>query len=201
MTIYLPEYQRLQQQLYFGNGTTKKLAEQLLIRFHDHVVTTSLHTASTLHLRQAAYNHECSVTNRDERGAPEVVDDQVLRHLRHRLGFEFEGGEFASCLHCEKTWTYKELLRAFMRTDPRMTKNYAESVVVDQSSDGIKEAPVSAKPRLLANILQFQMQRGCLVCDTPTTCINANYQHHVSCHVKGCFKCQKNASSKRVVVR
>ena len=31
----------------------------------------------------------------------------------------------------------------------------------------------------------------------PENCINGLYQHHVSCHVKGCFKCQKEGNRKR----
>ena len=34
--------------------------------------------------------------------------------------------------------------------------------------------------------------------EAPKTCINAVYQHHLSCHVKGCFRCQKErARSKK----
>ena len=53
---------------------------------------------------------------------------------------------------------------------------------------------VIPKARMKSRVIDFQ--KG-INDEPPKPCIDALHQHHVSCHVKGCFKCQKSHSGKR----
>ena len=151
----------------------------------EHASTTSLFNELSHRQLISALNHDCLVTNEDRR-MPTVVEDQSLRDLRHRMGFDFHKGKFAYCPSCGTNWSYEKMVEKVIRQFGGVCGMVKEDV------DDTYEFP---KARIGAHLLQFQMNRvNNPKTDTPTLCINAKYQHHVSCHVRGCFKCTQLGS-------
>jgi len=191
MTIWIKGFRDLQRSMFFGGKAAKATADTILASYHDRVVTTSLFKPCTRTLRRA-FDHKC-VVSLENRTLPNVVDQQSLRNLRHKHGYQVSGGRFGYCFHCNKQWTYEELLDNYVRRSGNMD---------DPTSTGCRDpeedtdGPSIPRARMLATIIEFQKETEVEVADTPALCINATYQHHLSCHVRGCFKCNKKSKSK-----
>lgn len=192
-SAWFKKLRALQKRMFFGSKNQKRIVNAVLSEFHERVVSTSMMTAESRRTYQFAFDHDnCTVPRRD-RSNPTVVDKQSLRNLRHKKGYKECDGLFAICPHCRKGWTNEELLHDYLHSQaefvtclPCTNGNDSDATAVQVNKN------ILPKARMFARILQFQRKRDVhVVNDTPVLCINASYQHHVSCHVKGCFKCSK----------
>lgn len=191
--LWIEGYDKLQEWLFFGDHFTRPEATGIASKYFDHLATTSLFTASrNTELRQAFDHDNCSVTKISERELPNVASDAELRILRHKMGYEYLEGCFASCPHCDKQWTYEELVNALL------SKGYdiKDKVTPSQGSSSKRTKKEICKERLYAKIVQFQHPNATNESE-PTVCINAAYQSHVSCHHKNCFRCSKEKGKKK----
>lgn len=179
-TIWIEGYNEMLDKVHNGPRVMQRReAEKEVCEYVNHANTTKLfHTANQREL-QEAFDHSCKETISRKRKLPDVVEFQQLRNLRHRHGFRETMGKFASCQHCGKTWTYEELLADFLMKG----KNIHEAGVLPSEIDS-KEIPLA---RLKAMIVEYQASRNRNI--LPEVVVNATYQHHKSCHVRGCFAC------------
>jgi len=138
-------------------------------------------------LIRKAFNHQCSVPQ-PRRHAPHVISDQGLQDLRNREGYKHREGKIALCQHCSKTWTYEQLVSDCLVN----LHGFPEPEVGGQSGLKCNRLPV-LKKRCYSKCVEFQMG---LTEVPPCAAVNAAYQAHESCHVSGCFRCQK-AGKKR----
>ena len=185
MTLWIQGYRELQNDFFFKTGREKEDASRTLQRYHEHVASTKLFPERKDELLRA-FDHECEVKLPRLRRVPAVVPDQMLRNLRHRQGYKDSKGLFASCPDCTKTWTYEELVCDYL--------NKKEGICQRTNSNGAHGGNQIPKARMFAKVIEYQKEAGATA---PASCINAAYQHHVSCHVTNCFKCQKKGSKKR----
>jgi hypothetical protein len=180
ITAWIRFFDQIRKLFFFGQRAEKQLCNTIIKKYMEHVSTTSLFASLASTDLKSVLNHECTVAHKF-RQLPEVVAEQTLRDLRHRLGFDFHSGRFAYCKQCDKTWTYEKMVEKVIRQRGNICGMHKED---DEDN---YELP---KSRMSTHIVQFQMKRTVdPVNDTPVLCINAHYQHHVSCHVSGCFKC------------
>jgi hypothetical protein len=197
MTLWIRGYKKVQKDVFFAKGPKKKTAERILGRYADHVSSTALFP-TTPSLIRSAFDHECLLC-KSQRRVPLVIPDQGLRNLRHKNGYKRSNGVFANCPDCTKTWTYEELVAEYlsnsegMKLAPIFDINATAAGTLSKSKYG-----GLPKARMFAEIVDFQ-KNGQNVKDTPVALINATYQHHVSCHVNGCFRCQKGKRRKKHV--
>ena len=124
-----------------------------------------------------------------DRLLPVVVPDQQLRNLRNKAGYKDSNGLFAYCPHCNKPWTYEELLNQYVRNDILICPP------VNAGTGMVENLEQIPKARMMAKIVEYQKTKGSL--NAPKECISATYQHHLSCHVNNCFKCKKKGNKKR----
>ena len=75
----------------------------------DHAAENNNYT----HHYARTFSHECCVPNWRRR-SPEVVNDQELRNLRHRVGQHSKGGMFAYCPACTYSWTNTKLVESYL---------------------------------------------------------------------------------------
>ena len=200
MSIWIEGYARLQQALFFGKEKEKLQAARELKKYFDHVATTKMFPEDHNEIL-IAFEHDCTEPARKKRKLPTVVSEQDLRNQRHRKGYAHANGLFANCPDCTKTWTYEQMVADFIIR----THGFCVPIVEDdppQQTTGDEHLRASTikrivpKNRLWTRCIQFQ-RPGTKKEDTPLACINAAYQHHLSCHVEGCFKCQKSGKGSR----
>ena len=185
MSIWIRAYKELKKQLFFGNLRQKRDAKGELQAYNEHICSTSLFPTEADAVKKS-FEHECVKPLR-QRGVPVVVPDQQLRNLRYRQGYNDSKGLFAYCPDCDKTWTYEEMVNSHVRR--------TEVVCVPVASHGMLDNEEQIpKARMMSRIMDYQLSKTHVI---PKGCINATYQHHVSCHVSNCFKCQKKGSKKR----
>jgi hypothetical protein len=195
-TAWMEKLREKQHETFFGNYQEKREATALLSRFHECVTTTSLMETD---LVRTACNHPCVVKNISDRSQPEVVPDQQLRILRHKKGYQALEGVFVKCPHCSKGFTNETLLNdyihnhtEFVACSPCLPAGQTKWQPADDGHDDVKP-----KAQMFARIIKFQRKKNASVeDDTPVMCINASYQHHASCYVRGCFKCNKLKKSR-----
>ena len=185
--IWIEEYDELQKMMFFGDSVTKRDANSTAMQYFDHLASTEMLPNDKREL-QKAFDHEgCSVDHHKNRDLPTVPDEQGLRDLRHKLGYEFHKGEFASCPHCEKKWTYEELMTTFLQN----ARNLTDTVTpIPQGVEAEATQPKVSKARLYAKCVEYQ-KKSATIDDEPTECINYAYQAHASNHHKNCFRCNK----------
>jgi len=202
ITAWIRRLSSLRRTMFFAEREeTREAAKQKLLAYHDRVSSTSLLADDCvgggrgIRKLKNAWDHECSVPIA-QRQMPVVVNDQGLRDLRHKKGFQATDGLYAYCFHCEESWTYEQLLGAWLKSDRALDPNNIGGTDPDGAT--LNSAEVSRgkfadipKERMLAKIVEYQKRRDADEAETPSNYINAVYQHHVSCHVRGCFKCNK----------
>ena len=206
MTIYVRKYKQLQKDLFFGDPATQRRAENVFGKICDHVSTTELFPTTHRDMI-TAFDHHCSVPKRC-RTVPQVVDNQSLRNLRNIYGYNDCEGVFAKCQHCPQTWTYEDLVGDYVKNTLQMVN---PAVMNSSAGDADLICPEVSGPRanslakgkhgrsavprarLFGKVIEYQ--KG--IIPPPKGMINAVYQHHVSCHVSGCFRCKKAGSKKR----
>ena len=169
-----------------GNAREKLQAKKWLQQEIERLVSTKLFgqiTPLNRRLLQRAFDHEgCGEPDLSKRSLPVVVNQQQLRHLRHRDGFDAEGGMYAYCLHCLKRWTHEELVEDRIKL----------------STPGLSAFPDNGGARRLhAEVVQYQM--GAVVAPTEEqgVMIDASWNCHRSCHTQGCFRKSSTNSGKR----
>ena len=191
LCIWVEGFSELRQQLFFGSFHSMRHAGRLVPDFCEHICTTELIGLPRKRDLIKAFDHDCSVTH-DVRPIPSIVEEQGLRDLRHRLGYK-EDSSFASCSKCMKVYTYEDLVGLFCERIGGI-KDFVS--VTHQEPD----VPVSIpKCRMHALCVEFQKDKDATVKSTPTLAIHAAYNSHASCHVTGCFKCQKKKNKKKHV--
>ena len=187
LMAHVEGYMELQHESLFSrNEKKRRIADDTLLRYYKRIVTTELLSGVNRDELLKAWDHECKVVKR-ERRVPEVVDKEHLRILRHIKGYAFVEGVYASCPHCDKTWTSEELIVLYLRRcknmdDPERPVNSVSTLEKDED--------LYPKARLQSTIINYQRNGGVSELETPAEEINALYNHHVSCHVPGCFKCR-----------
>ena len=201
MTLWIEGYHELLDTVFFSTGRKKVEAERLLEKYYDRVATTGLMQDSQYELKKAFDHNDCTETNWRKRSLPEVVGDQQLRNLRHKCGYKATGGAFATCSQCDKVYTYEDLITKYITNDLPMpvTGTASNGGETEVSHNGCKLTSKVPKTRMEAVIVRYQKDRNASVEDTPVNIINANYQHHKSCHVSSCFRCNKLKKSKKHV--
>ena len=189
MTLWIEGFKRLQDMYFFAGKTKKNKAKHEIQHYTEHVGSTSFFPDND---KQAikAFDHTCTVPL-NKRKAPVTVDDQGLRNLRNKRGYKDSNGIFASCRHCPKNWTYEGMIIDYLEN----MEGLCQKTTKPNNELGADErCSVIPKARMKSRVIDFQ--KG-INDEPPKPCIDALYQHHVSCHVKGCFKCQKSHSGKR----
>ena len=185
MSIWIRAYKELKKRLFFGSVHEKRDAKGALQAYSEHICSTSLFP-SEFDAVKKSFDHDCVKPLR-RRGVPVVVPDQQLRNLRYRQGYKDSEGLFAYCPDCDKKWTYEQLVNDHVRK----TEVVCPPVGSHGMLDNDEQIP---KARMMSKIMDYQMSK---TSEVPRGCINATYQHHLSCHVTNCFKCQKKGSKKR----
>ena len=185
MSVWIRGYNRLKETMFFGLDREKVKARRELQKFSEHISTTQLFPTQWGALNKS-FDHDCKEPI-STRKPPEVVPAQSLRNLRNRKGYKDSKGLFAFCTHCDKTWTYEQMVNDYIRKGEQICGPNA----LIGSIDNAEQIP---KARMMAKIVEFQRSPNI---KSPRACINATYQHHVSCHVTNCFRCQKKGSKKR----
>ena len=185
--LWVNGYKELQDGLFFGDERTKRLCRYEAQNYYDHLASTKLFPVVRSEVIRAFDHDDCTV-QKSERDIPEVICDQELRYLRHKKGYEAMSGEFAYCPHCEKKWTYEELVTDYIKQGVGI-----RDVVTILPTTAVLNEPVPKprqiqRERLFAKIVEYQKPCNSV---EPTACINAAYQCHASCHHKNCFKCGK----------
>ena len=190
MTFYIKGHKDPQNDFFFKTGRQKLSASRTLRRYHEHVASTRLFPERKLDALKA-FDHECTVDTIRQRSLPAVVDDQGLRNLWNKQGYKDTQGHFATCPHClKKWWTCEDLVASCVIQD-----NAFCQPILDADSNlatTTKAGSQIPKARMLAKVLEFQ-KNGAQV---PDACVNYACQHHLSCHVSNCFKCQKKGSKR-----
>jgi len=188
MTIWIKNYHKLRNAMFFGTKREKAEAEKWIRQYHDHLIGTSFFEGNR-HTLAKSFDHTCTVGFRD-RQLPVVVSDQQLRHLRHINGYKNAKGTFAYCFHCAKEWTYEQLVDGYCR-------NCGEYEETDGAvATDVTGAAIIPRARMIRRIIDFQKEDDVDIKDTPKTCINAVYNQHASNHLKNtCFRCQKTGKS------
>ena len=196
--LWILGYQGLQKALFFGNEKDKKDAEGTAQKYYDHLASTKLFPTVASELLKAFDHEDCPVKKKD-RQPPTVVANQELRYLRYKKGYEYLKGEFASCPHCTKVWTYEQLITDYIQQGEGIRDMVSQLNTNDLHRSEEAEArskKVLPRPRMLAKIVQFQHPSHRSDAE-PTMCINASYQAHASCHHKNCFNCRKLKGNKK----
>ena len=189
MTFYTKGYKDPQNDFFFKTGRQKLNASRTLRRHHEHVASTRLFPERKLDALKA-FDHECTVDTIRQRSLPLVVGDQQLRNLRNKQGHKDTQGHFATCPHCLKKWTHEDLVASYVIQD-----NAFCQPILDADSNlatTAKAGSQTPKARMLAKVLEFQKNGA----EPPHACVNSVHQHHLSCHVSNCFKCQKKGSKR-----
>lgn len=204
MTVWITGYKELTQSIFFGKKRAKAVASQTIQDYYQTIASTELFPKKRTAILEA-FDHDCSVNAHRSRSVPVVVTDQGLRNLRHRMGYKAVNGVFATCPDCAKTWTYEDMVSDYMRQGeglvcPDATEEEPNDEAETSAQARKKSQKRIPKARMLGKIVEFQQCKGASVGDTPKACINGAYQHHLSCHVPGCFKCQKAGSKKKAHV-
>ena len=195
ITIHIRGVHTIQEKIFFGNVNEKKLASKVLTKYHEHFVTTNLfNNNNNINTLRKSFEHECQVVDKYKRKLPTVVENDELRMLRHKLGYVQCGGRFAFCSHCNKKWTYEDLVNKYVRHLLDINDEYEEKSMNKKNTEhNICNIPRS---RLLGEVISYQRKKGYSGDDTTSLCINAVYNHHYSFHTKGCFKCNKKDKKK-----
>lgn len=191
MTLWIKHYLWLQRRMFFAAREADRAhAASTLAFLHSRTATTNMFDdkGQGRNVWSQAFDHDCTVPHLRDRQAPVVTSNQQLRHLRHKLGWEYEKGKFASCPHCEKTWTYEELLNDYVRHTEDLTDKMPDSLSSEDRQKKNAELPIA---RMKARIIEFQKFVDAPIQETPVTCINASTNHHDSKHVNSCFRCGK----------
>jgi hypothetical protein len=185
--MYIRGYGEVQNAFFFPkNAEDRDWAEDLMSIYTEHCGSTQFFPTEKREIRKA-FNHQCSVPQK-RRHAPHVISDQGLRDLRNREGYKHREGKIALCRHCPKTWTYEQLVSDCLVN----LHGFPEPEVGAQSGLKCNRLPV-LKKRCYSKCVEFQMGLNEV---PPCAAVNAAYQAHESCHVSGCFRCQK-AGKKR----
>ena len=180
MTLWIEGFKQLQSQYFFGNKSEKKNAKEVICAYSEHVASTALFPEDGRKTVKA-FDHVCSVEKK-KRKPPVVVNDQALRHLRNRRAHKETGGVVCICDHCNKQWTYENMMIDFLKSEGICQVVNAEENVM-----------VVPKARMLSKVLDYQ--KGEI--EAPRTCIDASYQHHASCHMNSCFRCQRENKKRK----
>jgi hypothetical protein len=181
MTAWIEGYKELQRMLFLETGLKRWLVEHTLQKYFDHVGTTELFGTkrSSLH---SSFQHDCVVENLNKRELLKVVSDQELRGLCHVCGYKECNGVFAVCEACDKKFTYEELV----------TKHVTKTCMIPEAKgDGSNYAMTPNGQCVVSTMLTMRMDAE-VVIFKKTRDANARYQHHKSCHVRGCFRCKKD---------
>ena len=126
------------------------------------------------------FDHDgCSITSYQDRQPPTAPDPQHLRHLHHKLGYDFHEGGFVQCPHCDKKWTYEEMLLLLMEKGEDLIDKV--TVPTQRTNNQTFEVPKVRKARLLAKCVEYQKPSNTT---RPTAAINCAYQSHASNHHK-----------------
>jgi hypothetical protein len=188
ITIWIEGFSDLQNRITQGKtAKIKRDARKSTCEYINHVTTTELFGPKThpnSRTLEQAFQHECYEKDKFLCSLPQVVEDQQLRNLRHKHGYRETNGKFAECLHCLKQFTYEDLI-AYYAVNVLDVQS-RESRVLQHTEDH-KDIPLS---RMKTMCVQYQRTQGSEVSLEPFI-INATCNHHISCHVRGCFSCSK----------
>ena len=118
--------------------------------------------------KNKAFDHDCTIKNKDDRIPPKVVSPQNLRNLRHYYGQIHDKEVFAFCPHCDYTWKHEEFVQSYL----------IKSVKVPS----LTQYPDNTK-RLKTMCINYQQGRGWLCMKSDV--INSSYNIHN--HTSSCF--------------
>ncbi len=181
--LWIRGYRELQKVVFFGNEAERKVAIRKLQKYHDHLASTRLFPIKQGPVKQA-FEHSCEVQLQRDRGIPDVVSLQELRWLRYKEGGKEVNYLFATCPHCNKTWTYEELINDYCLNGLDIVDKV--SMITDEEEEQYEVS----RARMLGHIVHYQAY-GEELEDCPEACINIIRNSHISCHAKGCFRCSK----------
>ena len=226
MTLWINTFKDIQWKYFFGNDGQKRAAESRIKKYAEHVGSTELFPLDSKdHTR--VFEHECSEPRLSRKPPDTLSRQDLRAMRNKRRYKESGGiFAICPHPKCKKTWTYEDLMLDFLNkcdfmkvchptstsvgtiSKPKSKANGSECVTGEPESQTntkgsesqrftgeskIKNA-IIPKARMKATIIDYQKGNRE---EPPKTCINAVYQHHVSCHVKGCFRCQKEGNKKR----
>ena len=169
LQIWIEGNQENRENLHSPSRLIARQAKRKMEQFFDRVSSTALFATKrqcTQQRKEPVFQHECLLAQ-SKCNPPTVVDDQSLRILRHRVGQETTGRQFAYCQHCTKSWTNEELVESFLL-------NIAQIPGLTTYPDKVR--------RLKSMAVQYQMPRGP---EVDRIVVDAAYNHHV--HTKSCF--------------
>ena len=64
--------------------------------------------------KSKAFDHDCTIKNKDNRIPPNIVSPQNLRNLRHYYDQIHDEEVFAFCPHCNYTWKHEEFVQSYL---------------------------------------------------------------------------------------
>jgi hypothetical protein len=183
--IWIEGYQVIQRQISYGTDIEKRAARELMTRYHERIVSTTMFPTDKCDL-DTLFDHDCTEPVKRKRKY-DTVHDQALRELRCRLGYKHNKGKFAFCRECGASWTNEELLCRFINN----VEKIREPDENGEQANGADENEI-LNERLLVHIHKYQKGRtGQRVPSNIVPLIRAKYNNHLSCHVNSCFKCLK----------
>ena len=157
--VYVEGWSDIVAQLHHGSEKRRLLAEQEVRAFVDRVISTEL-----------APGQDEVVTCPECGGSLECVEEQQMRHLRHRFGSQFEKGIFVKCPDCKKGFQADEFATKRVLDRPQWDKDQAVRkavVMAEVLSDTVPGGEVTNRGLALVNYL---------------------FNHHLGFHTKTCFK-------------
>ena len=191
LTVWIEGFQQLRKDLFFGSRQEQREAAKLIPEYSEHICTTNLIGASRKRDLLEAFDHECAVP-KSSRELPDVISDQGLRDLRHRMAYKNDSC-FATCSSCTKPYTYEDLAGLYCQEIGGIKGN--EPDVTDSTLLG--EVGLN-KCRMHAMCIEYQKNKDATTPSPDVSlAINAAYNCHASCHVSGCFKCQKKKKGRK----
>ena len=184
MLIWTKAFAKCRERIFSPSRHDRRDAEASIIEVVDDVSTTKVfdeHRCPAQRGSLGAFPHTCVSTSCD-RKRPQVVDDQSLRDLRHKIGCDARANIFAYCpdcyVHC---WTSDRLLESYL--------------ILGLQLDGLTHFPDNGDndcKRLKAMCVEYQADQNMLTIDG--VIVEAAYNFHS--HVKSsCFK--KSGSGRR----
>ena len=160
--IYTTEWNDLLKDLHSVINRVRKKAEQKVVEFVDSILSTELVPGSDTVQRCP----ECRCKTL------ELVEQQQLRNLRHKIGCRKEKGVLAKCSNCERPFQGDEL--ALKRATPKDWWDLSDEEV---------------KAKVGLELLKATSNEAATSVPEETVgLVNYRFNHHLDRHTKTCFK-------------
>ena len=172
--VWIRKFSELREQLCSESRPIKRKAEKELCDEIDTLTSCTLCSFKCKYYEIASnFPHEdCKERKCTRRKKPKIVDDQNLRNLRHIHGQNNNGGKFAYCPQCTKSWTNEQFIESFLKNEVKVPN--------------LTQYPDRTVRRLKAMAVEYQKSEANTFLDERI--IAAAYNHHIHARTS-CFRC------------